>query len=165
MRSQRLARTGLLAVAAVLITGAAVAHDVYIGYGQAEVKDGRFSGKLAYNKLDLLQALEKLHGEPVYVLSPPEFESLVLSYLSAHFQAAAGADTLQLEIVGRSQRGDSVILDFRFQGEQPVKALRVRHDVLFELFPQQVNTLTVLTAKGQSRYLFHPDKRVIEIAF
>jgi hypothetical protein len=156
---------GLLVIAAVLLGGAAAAHDVYIGYGQAEVAEDRFSGKLAYTKLDLLQAMEKLHGEPLYTLSPSEFESLTLSYLSAHFQVASGPDTLQLEIVGRSQKGDSVILDFSFQVDRPLEAVRVRNDVLFELFPQQVNTLTVSTASGQARYLFHPDKRVIEMEF
>jgi uncharacterized protein DUF6702 len=152
-------------VVILLVAGLAGAHEIYIGYGQAEISGSELRGKLAYNKLDLLQALEQLHGDKLYTLQPFELEALTLRYLSAHFQAVAAEDTLRLEILGRSQKRDSVILEFRLAGAQALRALRMRNDVLFELFPQQVNTLTLTVAGAQFRYVFHPDKRVIEMSF
>ena len=159
------AHAGRALLAGMLVLAAAAsAHDVYIGYGRAELDGPEFRGQLAYNTLDLLQALEKTSGNKVYAMDPEEFDQLLYRYLQAHFQAVAADDTLALELLGRSQNADNVIFDFRFRGEQPLPGLRLRNDVLVDLFPEQVNTLTVSGPAGQSRHVFHADRRVVELA-
>ncbi len=139
-------------------------HDIYIGYGQAEVRDQVLAGQLAYNRLDLLQALASLRGGPVETVSPEEFDGLLRQYIEAHFQAATAAGALPLEIVERTQNADNVFLRFRCPSAAPLTSLRLRNDVLFELFPQQVNTLTLRLATGVSRCVFHPGRPVIEVS-
>ena len=156
---------GLLAALAILAAGLspAAAHDVYIGYGRAEISGAEFTGQLAYNRADLRQVVTGLRAEALPPLAPPEFGALADRYLGAHFQAVAGDDTLKLEVVGLSEEGDNTIVDFRFRGAKPLAALRVRNDVLFEAFPQQVNTLVVRVAAGASRYVFHAGRPVVSI--
>lgn len=151
--------------AALLWTGSTPAHEVYIGYGQFEVSGAQFSGQLAYNKLDLLQALARLNGGHLYSLAPPEFEQLTLRYVRKHFQVTADEDTLRLEITQRSQKDDNVILNVRCTAVTELGRLTVRNDVLFELFPDQVNTLVVQAGTDRGRYVFHPERPVIELAF
>jgi hypothetical protein len=150
---------------AVLVAGRspAAAHDVYIGYGRAEISGAEFTGQLAYNRADFRQAVTGLRAEAASPLSPPQFGALADGYLGVHFQAVAGDDTLQLEVVGLSDEGDNTIVDFRFRGAKPLAVLRVRNDVLFEAFPQQVNTLVVRVAAGASRHVFHAGRPVVSI--
>jgi len=154
----------LAAVLAVLVGAvAALAHDIYIGYGQVEVRERELCGQLAYNKPDLVQALVRLHGSEVESAQPEEFDRLLRRYLEAHFQTIAATGALPLEIVEREENGDNEIFRFRVASSEALTSVRVRNDVLFELFPQQVNTLTVRRPSGVSRYVFHPGRRIIEV--
>ncbi|MFH1572243.1 MAG: DUF6702 family protein [Gemmatimonadota bacterium] len=163
-RRRKWRATGLAAAALVGLALVAVppvrpagGHPLYIGRVSAQVGEAALAGRLWVNRLDLLAALERARGGPLYELSRARLDSLTVGYLRDRLRAVADKDTLQLAVLQTGQERDEVWFDFAFPLAPPVELLALEVAVLFETFPDQRNLLELTTARGVHRHVFTPE--------
>ncbi|HCK09621.1 hypothetical protein MK139_00890 [bacterium] len=146
---------------ATIVTLASVlhAHGLHLSIGKSEVVGKTFTGKLVFNKLDFIEALDQWNpDQPLYELDPEGFEKLTLRYMNRNFKVEAnGLRDLKLEITEAGQDTDSLWLKFRFESTTALEQIRVEHRLLFAAFPGQGNVLEVRSRKGKQNHLFRVD--------
>lgn len=137
-------------------------HGLHLSIGKAEVAEKTISGKMTFNKMDFIEALDQWDADrPIYELSPEEFERLTLLYMKRHFKVEAnGSRDLRLSITGASQGNETLSLMFEFSSNDTLREIRVEHRVLFGVFPDQGNVLEVTSESGRKSHLFRLDSPI-----
>ena len=159
-------RALLIAIACAGLAGALAAHGLHLSIGKSEVDGNTLTGKLVFNKLDFIEALDQWDEKPIYEFSPEEFEKLTLKYMKRHFKVEAnGATDLKLEITKAGQGNDTMWMEFRFAAKEPFEQIRVEHRVLFAAFPDQGNVLEVKGPSGKESHLFRVDSPIYVYKF
>lgn len=152
-------RRACFLVLPLLLGTLAVGHGLHLSIGKSEATDTALTGKLVFNKLDFVEALDQWDSDrPIYELTPEDFEKLTLRYMKRHFKVEAnGARDLKLEITEAGTGKETMWLAFRFASPETLRQIRVEHRVLFDVFPDQGNVLEVRWGKGRESHLFRVD--------
>jgi hypothetical protein len=143
------------------------AHGLHLSIGKAEVTETAITGKMTFNKLDFVEALDQWNEQvQIYELTPEDFERLTLKYMKRHFKVEAnGSADLKLEITSAGQGKETLWMAFRFASEDTLKTIKVEHRVLFGAFPDQGNVLEVKSKKGKESHLFRVDSQTAVFEF
>lgn len=134
-------------------------HGLHLSIGKVEVGETEVVGKLTFNKLDFVEALDQWDSAtPIYELTPEAFEKLTLRYMKRHFKVEAnGATDLRLEITKAGQGEETLWMGFRFASSDTLKQIKVEHRALFGIFPDQANVLEVKAGGRKQTHMFRVD--------
>ena len=142
-------------------------HGLHLSIGKSEATATTLTGKLVFNKVDFVEALDRWNNETqIYELTPEALEKLTLRYMKRHFKVEANGTTdLKLEITQAGQGKETMWMKFRFASEDTLKQIKVEHSVLFGAFPDQGNVLEVKTPQGKQSHLFRLDAPIAVFKF
>jgi hypothetical protein len=136
----------LCAGAAPLPAHAAPAHKYYTSLAQVEYNAREKSVEVSLRVFadDLELALTRRAGRKVSLDRMKDAEGLVLAYLRDTFEIKnRGGETKALKWVGMELRAGVAWLYFEAEMPEGLAGARLRDHVLFELFDEQVNTVSV----------------------
>ena len=148
------------------------AHEFHVTYGRLAIEEQVAVGRIRFFREDLELALAA-SGElkALQMEATPAVDSLFLTYFREHFRLEVGGRVLHGRIIGS---GDDV-LDrepawwylIRFDAAEPIDDFLVRNTLLFDLYDDQKNILTVVRfPEGTQRaYHFSADEEVFEVHF
>ena len=156
-----------LCVVMCLVSVGIGAHGLHLSIGKGDATATTLTGKLVFNKLDFIEALDQWINEtPIYELTPEAFEKLTLRYMKRHFKVEANGKTdLKLEITEAGQGNETMWMQFRFQSPDTLRQIKVENRVLFGAFPDQGNVLEVTSTAGKQRHLFRANAATVVYEF
>lgn len=149
-------RAGLTAGAGPVGEAAPALHDLHETYADLAMEERLVAGRLQFFKSDLERALgPMLHSDAVSLTPGAEADALVLRYLRDRLTLVAVGDTLQptLHRAGPIELGhhEGWELTVSWEAPEPVRDLRVRNTLLFELHDDQRNVMRFARFPGEKR--------------
>lgn len=153
------------AIIAGLCTAAVLhAHPGHSSYAEADYNaaTGRLEIALRVSAEDLEAALTRRAQRPIARERTPaaEFDRLAQAYLAESFTVKAGDGTpAPHRWIGRELKGSTDELWLYFEADLPggVTGARLRHAVLLEVNPGQLNSVRVRAGPREVILVFHPD--------
>ena len=149
--------TAAALLAAACASPAAAAHKYYTSLAQVEYNDADKSVEVSLRVFadDLEAALTRRAGRSVTLDRTKDVDRLVLAYLRDTFEIKNRAgERKALRWVGMELRAGVAWLYFEAEMPEGLAGARLRDHVLFELFPRQVNTVSVRYRGGHADLVF-----------
>lgn len=175
MRSSCPPPARLVLLAALLLTASAPwvrAHPLHTSFAEADYRPAtnRLEVALRVFADDLEAALSAAAGRRISLTTTPadEFNALVQAYTTRHFTVRPAAGTpATLQWVGRElkDRDNEVWLYFELALPGGIEGARIRHALLEDSFPSQINTVRVRDGKRQATLVFFPERAEKVVVF
>ena len=149
----------LWATPAPALTPAAAAHKYYTSLAQVEYNAGEKSVEVTLRVFadDLELALTRRAGREVSLDRTKDADRLVLAYLRDTFEIKnREGEVKALKWVGMELRAGVAWLYVEAEMPEGLAGARLRDHVLFELFAEQVNTVSVRYAGARADLVFVP---------
>ncbi|HEY0169984.1 MAG TPA: DUF6702 family protein [Pyrinomonadaceae bacterium] len=146
MRRLTLATSFALLVCAAVCVAHVSAHKFYTSLARVEYNPGEKSVEITLRVFadDLELALKRRAGRAVSLERTKDAERLVLEYLRDTFEIKnRDGQSKTLKWVGMELRAGVAWLYVEAEMPEGLAGARLRDQVLFELFPKQVNTVSV----------------------
>lgn len=139
-------------------------HSIHISYGNANLNNRVFSGKIIFYKDDFFKALNNEININHKVLSNDEYNRLKLNYLQSHLTACVNNNLkLDLNLTGSNEDASSIWFDFQFESREPINYITIQYDALINEFSGQMNLLNIKTPAGEQSLIFSASQKDIKI--
>lgn len=156
----------LIPLALGVLPTAALAHPVHTSLAEADYHADTHRLEIALRVFadDLEAALSAQAGRKVSLekTAPAELDTLVQTYLAAHFtvRAPTGGPALPFRWVGRELKDRDNELWLYFETVLPggLQGARLRHGLLVDQFSDQINTVRLRAGNRQTTLVFFPDR-------
>jgi hypothetical protein len=148
------------------------AHDFHVSTANVAVENNVAVCRIRFFKDDLEATLAHFHGrEGIKMGRSAEIDSLFLAYFEERFSLTAGESQLEAIIIDSGEDlGDREAVwwyTLQFEAEEHIRALRVRNELLFDLYSDQQNVFKVVhfPDEMQRSYYFTEEDHQAEIVF
>lgn len=149
----------LAASLALTSGGPALAHKFYASLAQVEHSaDGRLEVSLRFFPDDLEAALRRATGRAIGVENTKEFGAAFEPWLNAAFSVQAGSRTSAFKYVGVEVSVEAVWVYVEAPWTESLDRSSMKNALLFDLFPDQKNTVNFVEGKKRSSIVFSPQK-------
>jgi len=139
--------------------GLALAHKFYASLAQVEhTADGRLEVSLRFFPDDLEAALRKATRRAIGVENTKEFGAAFEPWLNAAFSIQAGSRTSAFKYVGVEVSVEAVWVYVEAPWTEPLDRSSMKNALLFDLFPDQKNTVNFVEGKKRSSIVFSAQK-------
>jgi hypothetical protein len=153
------ARAALAGILALAPGPEASAHKFYASLAQVErTPQGRLEVSLRFFPDDLEAALRKASGRTVAVEDTREFARVFEPWLNAAFSLRAGRQTTAFKYAGIEVSVSAVWVYVEAPWTTPLDLSSMKNAMLFDLFPDQKNTVNFVEGKKRSSLVFSADK-------
>lgn len=140
---------------AAALGSAAWAHKFYASLAQVEhTADGRLEVSLRFFPDDLEAALRKATGRAIGVENTKEFGGAFEPWLNSAFSVQAGSRTSAFKYVGVEVGVEAVWVYVEAPWTTPLDQSSMKNAMLFDLFPDQKNTVNFIEGKKRSSVEF-----------
>ncbi len=112
---------------------------------------------------DDIEAALKRSGAGNVRLESKKSNELVLDYLRKVFEIRSGESSLELEWIGMELKGYSVWVYLQAKAPNGLSKTSVRNNLLFEVFPDQVNIVNVIGDGKRASLVFKRGDAVKEL--
>ncbi len=153
----------LLVLAGLCLSLSASAHRMPMGMTTVTYNPATDSVEIVHrlHRHDAEEAMVQVIGEPGVDLLQLSVQARLALYTETHFQIARVVegevgDALPLQLLGAELDGDYVLVYQELSGRLPDE-IAIRHDVLRDLFPDQVNQVNITTTSGIKTLVFKRD--------
>ncbi len=135
-------------------------HDFHVTYGRLAVEGATAMLRIRFFHNDLEGALRAFHRRRDLRLgADPRSDSLFLAYFHDKFALESDGAALRAEIVtsGEEQEGKERVWWYvlQYEAPAPLRSLKVRDALLFEVFSDQKNIFRVLHLPDEQRETFY----------
>lgn len=141
-------------------------HEYYVSVGEMrlnlETEQLEFALRIFSDDLEYALSQE---GHPgVDILNDPEAEAWVADYVLDNFEiSSADNRAIQLHFAGMEGDADAVFVYLKSEGSIIPMSIRIRHAILMDHFPDQVNILHYSNPERPSSYRFSDESDVENI--
>lgn len=141
-------------------------HAIHISYGELEISQNNFSGKITFNKPDFFNALKNFCGSSMSGYSNQQFDEIKFKYLEKHLRVKNNnGQNLELILSGNGEDDSSIWFTFKFSAPEKIKSIKIRNDALIREFSDQLNLLNIKTSSGEESRIFSKASPVTQINF
>ncbi len=166
-------RTSLVALVLGLLVPAAIAHPVHTSIADADYNRATKKLEVAVRVFadDFEAALSAVSGKKISLerTPPAEFDALALRYLRERFTVipTGSNQPVSLTWVGRELKDAANVVWLYFEVPLPggIEGARLRHALLGEVFPDQLNSVRVRAGTRQVTLLFPPGQAERAVTF
>lgn len=148
---------------AVHVAAPAGAHDFHATYARIAVEGAVVVAQVRFFHDDLVAVLRRFTRQPGFVLADtPEAEAATLRYLSRMLTLSSGGTPLTGRIVGSGDDGRMWSYRIEYRAAAPVRRLRIENRLLFDLYDDQRNLVTVQSfpaGRTETFYYVHGAER------
>lgn len=159
-------RTIALALGCALMSSSFSAeHEYYVSVGEMRLNSETLHLEITQKVFtdDLEYALEMMGHPGVDVLND-EVDEELSAYLEHHFAVwSASGELLELRFLGREGDADAIYLFLESTDKIQSQKLQIKHEVLMEVFPAQINILHVGDEDNRLSYQFTEDSKVQQV--
>ena len=148
------------------------AHDFHVSTAHVAVEKNVVVCRIRFFKDDLEETLSHFHRrEGIKMMQSVETQELFRAYFNERFTLSANGATISGTIIaGGEDLGDREPVwwyTVQFEAEENIRALRVRNELLFDLYSDQQNVFNVIhfPEEMQRSYSFTEGEHTAEIVF
>ena len=122
-----------------------VVHKFHVSYGRLAIDVQQVMCQIKFFTNDLEDALAATDKNELYKIdASAKTDSLFTVYFNSHFVLTADSVKLTATINSSGEEGDMWWYVLSFDAPQPVKVLKIKNDLLFDLFEDQKNIFKVM---------------------
>jgi hypothetical protein len=143
----------------VALGSAAWAHKFYACLAQVEhTTEGRLEVSLRFFPDDLEAALRKATGRAIGMANTKEFGAAFEPWLNSVFSLSAGRQASTFNYVGVEVSVEAVWVYVEAPWTESLDRSSMKNAILFDLFPDQKNTVNFVEGKKRSSIVFSPQR-------
>lgn len=131
-------------------------HDIHIGYGTAELKEGKFSGTLSYYKDDFYKAVSTWYRRDILLMNKDQRTDAMDSYIKNYFRVWESSKQIVAKDLSIREDETTVVYTFTFAVSSKIKELKIDHRAIFETYTDHINIMNFSAFGKEYSYIFKP---------
>ena len=150
----------IVAIGLVLLTMSFTLSDFYSSLTKVDYVEGSKTLKFSTK-------LNSAHISQVLKINPntTAFEAEVKRYVNDHVDVAVNGQNRPLTFTGSQVNGETVWVYYEAGGISDISSIRIKNNIMFESFPEQMNLVNIAYKGSQKNMTFMKGKEVNEVSF